>query len=184
MKATQQLKDDHEFIQLMLDIIEKIDFDLENGKALNMDHYSKIIEFLKGFADKCHHVKEEEILFPAMVKHGLPNEGGPIAVMLQEHQLGRDYIKSLSDAFDDYKRGSIAAINDIISSSMDYVELLRNHIQKENDVLFMMADKILNESEQEKISIDFELMEEKKMGVCKHEKYYKWLKELERFYLQ
>jgi hemerythrin-like domain-containing protein len=183
MKAIQQLKDEHEGIKLMLSIMEKISNDLEKGKDMNKEHYFKIIEFLKGFADKCHHGKEEDILFPAMVKHGIPKEGGPIAAMLNEHQLGRGHIKSLSSAFEEFKDGNKLAINKIISSSMSYVELLRNHIEKENNVLFMMADKVLNESEQSEIFEAFEILEVEKIGVGKHEEYHHLLKELKTIYL-
>ena len=148
-----------------------------------MKYHEKIIEFIKGFADKCHHGKEEDILFPAMVNHGIPREGGPIAVMLNEHQLGRGHIKSLSNAFEEFKDGNKLAINNIISSSMNYVELLRNHIEKENNVLFMMADKALNETEQSKIFDAFEKLEVEKIGIGKHEEYHHLLKELKSIYL-
>lgn len=94
MKATQQLKDEHEGIKLMLNIMYTISDNLKKRKELNVIHYEKVLEFIKGFADKCHHGKEEDILFPAMENHGMSKEGGPIAVMLHEHQLGRDHIKS------------------------------------------------------------------------------------------
>ena len=184
MKATQQLKDEHEGIKLMLTIIENISNDLREGNDLNKDHYAKIIEFVKGFADKCHHGKEEDILFPAMVNHGIPKEGGPIAVMLNEHQLGRGHIKSLSSAFEKYIAGNKQEINNIISSSMSYVELLRNHIEKENNILFMMADKVLNEAEQSKIFDAFEKLEVEKIGIGKHEEYHHLLKKLKSIYLK
>jgi len=183
MKVIQQLKDEHEGIKIMLSIMEKISNDLEKGKDLNIEHYAKIIEFIKGFADKCHHGKEEDILFPAMVNHGIPKEDSPIAVMLKEHQLGRGYIKSLSSAFDEYKDGNKLAINNIISSSMNYVELLKNHIEKENNVLFMLADKVLNEAEQDEIFDAFEKLEVEKIGIGKHEEYHHLLKELKTIYL-
>ena len=183
MKATQQLKDEHEGIKLMLKIIEKISGDLGKGKNLNMEHYKKIIEFIKGFADKCHHGKEEDILFPALVNHGMSNESGPIAVMLHEHQLGRSHIKVLSDAFEEFTNGNKQAINTIVSSSMDYVELLRNHIEKENNILFMMADRVLNEAEQSEIFDAFEKLEVEKIGIGKHEEYHRLLKELKDIYL-
>lgn len=183
MKATQQLKDDHEGIKIMLSIMEEISNDLEKGKEINSVHYAKIIEFIKGFADKCHHGKEEDILFPAMVNHGMPKEGGPIAVMLNEHELGRGHIKSLSSAFEEFKDGNKLAINNIISSSRNYVELLRNHIEKENNILFMMADNILSESEQSEIFEAFEKLEVEKIGIGKHEEYHHLLKELKSIYL-
>jgi hemerythrin-like domain-containing protein len=183
MKATQQLKDEHEGIKRMLNIMEKISKDLEPGNSLNIDHYEKIIDFIKGFADKCHHGKEEDILFPAMVNHGIPGEEGPIAVMLNEHQLGRDHIKTLCCYFDDFKAGNKSAAIGITINSMNYVRLLRNHIEKENKILFMLADKVLNEEEQLKIFEAFEKLEVEKIGIGKHEEYHHLLKELESIYL-
>jgi hemerythrin-like domain-containing protein len=183
MKATKQLKDEHEGIKLMLKVMEKISNDLTNGKELNSDHYGKIIDFIKGFADKCHHGKEEDILFPGLVNHGVQNEGGPIALMIKEHQLGRGHIKELSKAFEEFKNGNKQALITIISSSKDYVQLLRNHIEKENNILFQMADRVLNEEEQKEIFDAFEKLEVEKIGIGKHEEYHKLLKELKNIYL-
>ncbi|MCX6256413.1 MAG: hemerythrin domain-containing protein [Bacteroidia bacterium] len=184
MKATQQLKDEHEGIKLMLNIMEKIYTGIETGDELNIVHFEKIIDFIRGFADKCHHGKEEDIFFPALVDHGIPNEGGPIAVMLYEHQVGRGHIKSLSNAFEEFKGGNKSAISNIISSSRNYVQLLRNHIEKENNILFMMADKVLNEEEQSKIYNAFEKLEIEKIGIGKHEEYHHLLNELKSIYLK
>jgi len=104
--------------------------------------------------------------------------------MLNEHQLGRGHIKSLSNAFEEFKGGNKLSINKIISSSMSYVELLRNHIEKENNILFMMADKVLNETEQLKIFDAFEKLEVEKIGIGKHEEYHYLLKELKSIYLK
>lgn len=184
MKATQQLKDEHEGIQLMLNIMETISNDLEKGKELNIDQFEKILEFIKGFADKCHHGKEEDILFPALIDFGMSKDRGPIAVMLYEHQLGRSHIKELSLAFEEFKKGNKQAVKMIISSSRNYVELLRDHIEKENNILFMMADKVLNETEQLKIFESFEKLEVEKIGIGKHEEFHELLKELKKIYLQ
>lgn len=183
MKATQQLKDEHEGIKIMLSIMEAIYKSIEKGKELNIDHYEKILDFLKGFVDKCHHGKEEEILFPALVDHGMSKESGPVAVMLYEHQLGRSHIKVISDGFSEFRTGNKQAVNTINSSSADYVELLRNHIDKENHILFMMADKILDDSEQSKIFDAFEKLESEKIGIGKHEEFHSLLKELKSIYL-
>jgi hemerythrin-like domain-containing protein len=183
MNAIQQLKDEHESIKLMLKIMESISGNLEKGGDLNILQYERIIEFIKGFADKCHHGKEEELLFPALIDHGIPNEGGPIGVMLHEHQEGRNHIRELSVAFAEYKSGNKKSISNIIRSSMNYVHLLRNHIEKENNILFMMADKVLNETEQSEIYEAFEKLEVEKIGIGKHEEYHKLLKELKSSYL-
>jgi len=183
MKATQQLKDEHEGIKLMLNIMEKISRDLADGKKLNYDHYGKIIEFLQGFADRCHHAKEEVVLFPALEKHGIQNEDGPIGVMLNEHRNGRELVIILDMAFKELKSGNKPAINSIISSSNDYIQLLRNHIEKENYVLFSLADKVLSVEEQSEIAEQFEKIETEKIGIGKHEAYHHLLKELKNIYL-
>ena len=145
MKATQQLKDEHEGIKLMLQIMEKIAAGLEAGKVLNIDHYKKIIDFLKVFADKCHHGKEEEILFPAMENHGIQNEGGPIGNMLHEHNMGREHIRAMSKAFDEYKQRNKPEIDCIILSSRSYVQLLRDQVKKENEVLSKAMNNAVDE---------------------------------------
>ena len=172
MKATQQLKDEHEGIKLMLMILEKICWNINNDKRLNFDHIDKVVDFIKGFADKCHHGKEEEILFPAMIKSGIPKEGGPISVMLHEHEIGRNHIKALSKAIDEVKSGNNEAAATLVLSAGNYIELLRNHIEKENNILFKMADQVLNEEEQSKIFDEFEKLEVEKIGIGKHEEYH------------
>jgi len=183
MKATQQLKDEHEGIKLMLSIMEKISDDLKNGKELKVDHYKKIVDFLKVFADKCHHGKEEEILFPAMTEHGVPNTGGPIGVMLYEHEQGRGFIKEMSKALMEFENGNRDSLNSLISASNNYTDLLRNHIEKENNILFMMADQVLTEPEQSQLFDEFEELEVEKIGLGKHEEYHHLLKELREIYL-
>jgi hemerythrin-like domain-containing protein len=113
----------------------------------------------------------------------MSKEGGPIAVMLHEHQLGRDYIKSLNSVLEEFKGGNKSVINIVILNSRSYIELLRNHIEKENNILFMMADRVLNDTEQSKIFDAFEKLEVEKIGLGKHEEYHNLLKELKKNYL-
>ena len=183
MKATQQLKDEHEGIKLMLNIMEVISNDLENGKKLNAAHYENILDFIKVFADKCHHGKEETILFPAMEAKGYSHDTGPIAVMLDEHTLGRGYIKSLSNSFEAYKNDNTKGIAGICRKLTQLCNLLRAHIDKENNVLFMMADRALNENEQHEIFEAFEQLETEVIGKGKHKQYHALLKELKSIYL-
>jgi hemerythrin-like domain-containing protein len=82
MKATQQLRAEHEGIQLMLRILEAICRKLEAGERVNPDHMEGIIEFFRVFVDHCHHGKEEELLFPVMEAAGVIKQGGPLGVML------------------------------------------------------------------------------------------------------
>jgi hemerythrin-like domain-containing protein len=106
MNYTEQLKKEHEGIMLMLRILGKMCDKLEAGEPVDTGHMKSSVEFLKVFADTCHHAKEEERLFPAMERAGIPKEGGPIGVMLQEHEMGRAYVIGLADAVEDYASGN------------------------------------------------------------------------------
>ncbi len=183
MKATQQLKEEHEGIRQMLSVMEKICGDLTQGRDLNADHFEKIVDFLKTFADLCHHGKEEGILFPAMADHGIPNAGGPIGVMLYEHEQGRGFIRQMSEGLNAYEKGDKESIKQIVSASEHFIQLLRNHIDKENNILFMMADQVLNEPEQSGIFDEFEKLEVERIGEGKHDEYHQLLKELTAIYL-
>jgi len=101
------------------------------------------IDFVKNFTDRCHHGKEEDVLFPALNSAGMPREGGPIAVMLREHKQGREIIESMESALEDYERNGSLDYNQIIKSIEEYVLLMYNHIMKENNILFNIADTIL-----------------------------------------
>ena len=183
MKATEQLMEEHEGIRLMLSIIESFNKKAKAGEEINVEHLESMIDFIKTFADKCHHGKEEEVLFPAMVKAGMSNESGPVAVMLSEHDQGRAFVKGLSESFNSYKSGDKSAIKGIVENSTGYINLLRNHIDKENNILFKMADQIIDPSLHDDIYEAFEKIEIEKIGIGKHEEYHHLLNELKKIYL-
>jgi hemerythrin-like domain-containing protein len=182
MKATQQLKNDHEGVKVMLNILEQVCRQLEADGTLNEEHFDGILEFLKVFVDKCHHGKEEDLLFPALIAAGIP-EDGPIAVMLEEHEMGRNYVKSVNDDYATYVGGDKSASKTISKIVLAYITLLRNHIEKENNVLFVMADRLLSEKKQDELYEGFERIEEERIGAGKHEEFHGLLKRLSRLYL-
>ena len=103
------------------------------------------VTWIRSFADRTHHAREERYLFPAMVAAGVPNEGGPIGVMLAEHDEGRALLREL-EAADGRDRARIIR---------QFVALLRAHIAKEDDVLFPLADAILDDDAHERIAGQF-----------------------------
>lgn len=182
MNATEQLRAEHDGITIMLDILERICEQMASGRPANLDHLDRIIEFLSVFADKCHHGKEEDILFPALEKSGIPKEGGPIGVMLSEHDRGREEIRSMRKALEEL-RGGRDANKDFIRAATGYVGLLRNHIAKENNVLFVMAERNLSGFDQARLFEAFETMERDKIGEGRHEAFHFLLDELKGLYL-
>ena len=183
MTPTEQLKEEHQGIQLMLKILEKVCQRLESGERVDTGHLEKILEFIMVFADKCHHGKEEDFLFPEMEKAGIPKEGGPIGAMLQEHGKGRAYVKGMNDALGEYKRNEANASSRFVENAGNYVALLTQHIDKENNVLFPWGDRVLSEKQKERLLEDFEKLEHERIGEGKHEEFHELLRRLKDLYL-
>ena len=182
MKATNQLKAEHEGIGVMLRVLEAVSRRLESGEAVDTDHLAKMIEFFRVFVDRCHHGKEEHMLFPALEQVGVPREGGPIGQMLAEHDAGRGHIRGMAEALDRYKTDPAAGAV-FASHARKYSELLRDHIQKENSILFEIADIKLGTDAQGDLFDAFEKLETEQIGVGKHEEFHKLLDKLAGIYL-
>lgn len=184
MKSTEVLKTEHEAIKLMLSILGSICDKLESGQEVNPQHLEQIMEFIRVFSDKCHHGKEENLLFPAMEQAGVPREGGPVAVMLVEHSQGREYVKGMNEAVARYKAGDRAAASRFAENARNYIELLTQHIDKENNILYMIADMHLSRAKQEELVVKFEEFEVEQIGPGKHEEFHELLYHLQGVYLE
>ena len=104
MKPTEDLKHDHQAIETILRILTKISDRAKSAHKPELDDLDKIIDFLRLFADKFHHGKEETIYFPTLVEEGMSNENSPVAVMRFEHEVGRGYIKDIASAIELMKK--------------------------------------------------------------------------------
>lgn len=184
MTPTEQLKEEHQAIKLMLKILEAISLKLEKGKKVDLDHLEKILDFIRVFADRCHHAKEENSLFIAMEKAGIPKEAGPIGMMLEEHNLGRDYVKAMGQAVIEYKKGEKGASEDIVENSRSYISLLDQHIDKEDNILYPMAEAHLSDWVQKELLGQFEKIEAERIGSGQHEAFHKLLHQLKKIYLK
>jgi hemerythrin-like domain-containing protein len=182
MKATQQLKDEHEGVKIMLGILEQVCKQLESKGSLNKEHFESILEFLKVFVDTCHHGKEEDLLFPALEGAGVPKEG-PITTALHQHELGRNHVQAMNNAFSAFITGDRSSSQDIVQNAQDYISLLKDHIELENNVLFVAADSRLSEQKQNELIEGFEKIEEERIGIGKHEEFHGLLKRLSAIYI-
>ncbi len=182
MKATEQLMTEHRAIEAMLNILESVCRKLEAGQAVETEHLERILEFIRVFADQCHHGKEEDVLFPAMEMAGIPREGGPIGVMLIEHTHGREYVRGMNGAVSRYKAGEGKATSDFITNARGYIALLRQHISKEDNILYRMADIHLSAEKKEELLEQFDQIERERIGPGKHEEFHKLLEHLGAIY--
>jgi hemerythrin-like domain-containing protein len=175
-KATDMLSDEHRIIERMLAVLQKL---ISEPVEHSLDSWRKALDFFSHFADQCHHFKEEQVLFPAMEQHGVPSEGGPIGMMLTEHEEGRGYVRAMMAALTLAEARNEAAKDTLLKNAGAYLRLLREHIQKEDEILFRIADDVIPPDEQKQLLRSFEEHEAKEIGQGVHEKYLKIAEELE-----
>jgi hemerythrin-like domain-containing protein len=180
MKATAILMDEHRLIERVLAALQTAAERLDRGERIDAAFFADAVEFSRGFADGCHHHKEEGVLFPALQAAGMPVEGGPVGVMLAEHEQARALTRALSDGAERMAAGSAAASARVVSAAREYVRLLRAHIQKEDRVLFPMADQLIPASDHPRIEREFERVEREEAGPDAHEKHHALADRLER----
>ena len=155
MQATDILMDEHRVIERVLDALEIATRAMERGVTVRPGFFLEAADFIAGFADGCHHMKEEGVLFKAMESTGVPPQGGPIAVMLMEHEQGRQFTRGLRDGVKKWKEGNDAGRRLVISNAKSYVALLRDHIMKEDEVLFPMATQMIAPEQEAQVLRDY-----------------------------
>lgn len=161
VEATDMLMNEHRLIERALDAMGAWMTTLGAGSdSDDKAELARFVSFIQGFADAYHHGKEEDILFVAMGEHGFPRHAGPIAVMLQEHDLGR----SLVGVLDGLARQSATWTNEdrdtLERTVREFSDLLRQHIRKEDQILYPMADARLPATAQEEMFRRFQAFEE------------------------
>lgn len=159
MSETQQpiqlLKAEHQIILRVIRVLGNLVDHYERSGEFPMDSLRKCVTFIRLFADACHHGKEEDLLFPVLESRGIPRDGGPIGVMLYEHQVARGLTKDMSVALDAVQAGDRDAHSSFIHAARAYIDLLTNHIFKEDNILFNMGDRMMTPGDREALSSRF-----------------------------
>lgn len=171
MEATKVLMEEHQVIEQVLNSLKVGVHRLEGDQAIHPEFFLLAADFIGGFADGCHHKKEEGVLFPAMEAAGVLRNGGPIGVMLAEHEETRGLARTMRESAERLKAGDASAKEDIRRSALAYIAVLQQHIHKENNILFPMADRILTEAQHKAVSDGFKRVEHEEAGEGVHQKY-------------
>jgi hemerythrin-like domain-containing protein len=158
-KAIEVLTREHRLIEQALGSLDGYLATIRAGAPVRRDVVGDYARFFGGFADACHHGKEEEILFQRMIERGFPREAGPLAVMYHEHELGRSHVRALSDLAAPAGEMAASEAQMLMDHVAAYVPLLRQHILKEDRILYPMALQVLTASELDAMSTDFETFE-------------------------
>lgn len=184
MYATQDLRNEHEGVKIALAVLGRMADDIDSGCDVNIADVEQLMDFLKTFVDRCHHGKEENLLFPALEAAGVPRENGPIGVMLLEHVRGREYIQAMRESIVGVKEHSSADSRKFTEAARGYISLLSSHIMKENDVLFVMAEEQLSADEHQQLAEGFEEIEQQRIGPGVHEQFHAMLDRFSEEYLK
>ena len=155
MESIERLVTEHDIIERGLAVLEKVVIGIELGESVPDEFPQWAPVFFSQFADKCHHAKEEDLFFPLLKERGIPEEGGPIGVMLHEHDVGRECVRRMREASeaDEFDGTKFA------TAAKEFIPLLRQHIFKENNILFRMAANVLSESDDADMADKFSKVE-------------------------
>ncbi len=174
MRPTDTLKAEHRLIEKVLEVVER---SVQNDDY-NVSVFEGALPFFRQFADRRHHGKEEDRLFPAMHLRGLPKDSGPVACMVEEHNYGRDLLKKVDASLAKAHGGDAEARRKVIGNYRAYCAFLREHIYKEDNILFPMADEVLTKEDQAKLEADFTAFDEGEIGEEDLKKYPQLAEEL------
>ncbi len=163
-RPTEILRNEHRVIERMLKVLNVAADRLDKGEAIDPSVFDRSLDFIRKFADYSHHGKEEDVFFAAVEEAGIPKDGGPVGVMLEEHDEGRKAVQKMAEGLEKYRAGDKSATAGIVRGARDYVYVLRNHIPKEDDILYPMGDDVISVQGQAKMAQQFEQVQKERMG--------------------
>ena len=182
MKPTDILSDEHRVIEQVLDSLEKMAQQCTSLGTLDEQPARDAVAFLLNYADRFHHAKEEVYFFPAMEAKGFPRDGGPTGVMLQEHEIGRSRVRGMDEAIGAAAGGDEQALGLFVENARAYIELLRQHIHKEDHCLYSMANDAFSEADQRELLASFEKVRSEEIDEKTYRKYIQIASDLAKRY--
>lgn len=176
--ATRLLRQEHQSIRDALNFAEGVSIRIERGEQAPPEVLAKVTGFFRRFVDQCHHHKEEDVFFPALEEKGVQASGGPLGVMLMEHERARGLIHKMTEAAAGSNADGEASAKTWARAAWDYSGLMQEHFGKEEEILFRMADNILSPQEHAAIAADFEKVEREKIGSAERQELEAMMKNL------
>ena len=171
MRATETLKNEHRVIEQALRALEGMALEAVKQHRLVREDAALAIDFIRSFADRFHHAKEEDLLFVEMEAAGFSRQAGPTSGMLQDHVMVRRCVGRMEASLDKVAAGDAAALEGFASAAREFVDLLRGHIHKEDDILYPMADEALGEGVQLELGSSFEEADKLQGGAATRDRY-------------
>lgn len=172
------LEEEHKVILRMVKVLNAMHKRFESGGSVDTATLTEVVDFFRAFADKGHHAKEEDVLFPTLERNGVRSQGCPIGTLTGEHKQGRALMTALNDAIDKYARGDSTAKATISASIKAAIELYTDHIWREDYLLFPMTEKVLPKPALDALTTSFNEVETK-FGSDFHNRYEQMVEKLE-----
>ena len=175
---TDQLEWEHHCIQKVVGAMAPLAETLEKGGKVDVGTLRGIVDFMRTFADKCHHGKEETHLFSLLERKGVPVHGCPLGILLLEHQKGRALVAKLSELTEAYGTGDESVRGELVKCLQELMHLYPGHIWKEDYLLFPMTNKIVPAAEQAELTRGFAAVDER-LGPRLHDRFLETASRLE-----
>ena len=172
MSPSYELKCEHRTMAIILNALKKTASDLRRNRNIDFQRFSQITEFLMTYNDGCHHEKEEQFLFPALLEHGKSLTAGTIHQLTLQHRTFRDYLKEIDHRINESSQGRGITHDSLSAFILEYIAMQEKHIEIENSVLLPISDKILSLKQQETITLNFKFVQGQNVGHIKLEKFY------------
>ena len=170
---------EHELIERSMAVLKSCVEQIELDEKVNIVQLGRSIDFLLNFGDKIHNKKEEDFLFPMMGKKGIPVEGGPLGVMLMEHEAERNMLAKMSNALPGFAALSFEEKIQFKEEALEYLKVRAEHIWKENDVLYPMGRKVFGEGDNTALLEAFDKINREVYGADAFEKFNRMATEVE-----
>lgn len=178
MNATADLRSEHHGVVKMLNIMEAIGARAQSGEAPTVADLTDVLEFLRVFVDRCHHSKEETLLFPAIRAAGITSVESTLVALLADHEDGRAAVAEMAHQVERIERGEEGAISALTDTMASYTALLRGHITREERDCFNAADLELAASVKDELAEGYDRIEEEVVGHGVHERFHALLDRL------
>lgn len=159
---------EHRLIERGLEVLRRFCDEVVRTKKLDVEVAREILHFLREFADRDHHLKEERVLFPAIESRSF----FPGCGLVNEHEVGRTRVRNMAGAVEQWLAGDQAARQTFVQQARSYISLLRSHIAKEDECLAnVTANSFPSATERERLAGEFDALERREMGERAFERY-------------
>lgn len=164
MEATDLLKEDHQLIERALAALAAATVQLDRHEPVRPGFFLGVVEFLEGFVHTMHYRREEGVLFAALERVGVPRSAGPVGAAIREHEVCRTAARSIRSAAERWQGGDESARQDLAEEARRFVSLLKQHISREDQLLFPMAEDLIRAEDHFQLLDDLSQLEAEGRG--------------------